>query len=65
MFASRSAMLSESSAKAGSRVSSGKVWFEWEVEDGLWELGVVVVFAEVRREVRDGGRRGVVGREGG
>lgn len=56
MFASRSAMLSLSSAKAGSRDSSGRAE-EWEEVRG--------VEFEARREVREGGRRGVVGREGG
>ena len=55
-LASRSAMLSLSSAKAGSRVARISVE-EVEVEP----LGVVW---EARRLVREGGRRGVVGREG-
>lgn len=53
-FASRSAMLSESSAKAGSKEESG--------EEVLYGLGVE---GPERREVRDEGRSGVVGREGG
>lgn len=58
MLASRSAMLSLNSEKAGSRAVSG-----WEVEGCCWPaLGVV--FWDARREVREGGRRGVVGREG-
>jgi len=48
-------MESDSSAKAGSRASSGKV--------GCCVPGVKVW--EERREVREVGRRGVVGREGG
>lgn len=57
MFASRSAMLSESSLKEGSREERG------------WSPGLTLVEAEgvdceARREERDGGRRGVVGREG-
>lgn len=54
-FASRSAMESESSAKAGSSDSNGKA----EVPD----LEVKVWLS--RREVRELGRRGVEGREGG
>lgn len=54
-------MLSLNSAKAGSRLSSGKVVDEWPLL-AVEDEGVVV---EARREVRDGGRRGVVGREGG
>ena len=46
-------MLSLSSAKAGSRAASGN--------SGCVVLGVV---CEARRLVREGGRRGVVGREG-
>lgn len=58
MLASRSAMLSLNSEKAGSRAVSG-----CEVEVCCWPaLGVV--FCDARREVREGGRRGVVGREG-
>lgn len=54
-FASRSAMESESSAKAGSRTSSGKAAVEVPgVNDWL-----------SRREVREEERRGVEGREGG
>ncbi len=57
-LASRSAMESESSAKAASRASRGKA--ELYVPEALgvkdWEL---------RREVRDEGRRGVEGRDGG
>ena len=52
-LASRSAMLSLSSAKAGSRAARGN--------SGWVVLGVVW---EARRLVREGGRRGVVGREG-
>ena len=55
-FASKSAILSLSSAKAGSRDASGNSGFELVVP-----LGVV---CEARRLVREGGRRGVVGREG-
>lgn len=56
-LASRSAILSLSSAKAGSRVASGKSALEVNAPP----LGVD---CEARRLVRDGGRRGVVGREG-
>ena len=48
-------MASESSAKAGSRPSSGELW-EAEGWAEVWEM---------RREEREVGRRGVVGREGG
>ena len=54
-LASRSAMLSLSSAKAGSRDARGKSALERVL------LGVV---CDARRLVREGGRRGVVGREG-
>jgi hypothetical protein len=54
-LASRSAMLSLSSANAGSRLANGKS----EVVVEVLPLGVVW---EARSEVRDGGRRGVVGR---
>lgn len=54
-FASRSAIESESSAKAGSSPSSGKV------DDPCLELK----FWLSRRDVRELGRRGVEGREGG
>jgi hypothetical protein len=54
-FASRSAMLSLSSAKAGSREARGS--------EELPESGPEGVVWEARREVREGGRRGVVGRE--
>ena len=57
-LASRSAMLSLSSANCGSRLARGKS--ELEREAALPE-GVV---CEARREVRDGGRSGVVGRDG-
>ena len=53
-FASRSAMLSLSSAKAGSRLARG---------NSVLALPEGVVW-EARRLVREGGRRGVVGREG-
>ena len=56
-FASRSAMLSLSSANAGSSEANGKSAFE---VDAL-PLGVV---CEARRLVREGGRSGVVGRDG-
>lgn len=58
MFASRSAILSANSPNEGSRASKGT-----EVDEAPWreEVGVVV---EARRLVREGGRRGVVGREG-
>lgn len=59
-LASRSAMLSLSSAKAGSRAARGLELEESERE-ALLMLGVVW---EARSEVREGGRRGVVGREG-
>jgi len=66
-LASRSAMLSLSSAKAGSRraravsgLADEEVVVEVEGCVGRW--GVV---CEARRLVREGGRRGVVGREGG
>ena len=55
MFASKSASASLNSANAGSRVSRG----DERVEDvGFWEV-------DERNELRDEGRRGVVGREGG
>lgn len=54
-FASRSAMLSLSSAKAGSRDARGSA--------ELPESGPEGVVCEARKEVREGGRRGVVGRE--
>lgn len=61
MLASRSAMPSLNSANAGSSASSGKLeplpCAPPEVVSG------VVVLA--RREVREGARKGVVGREGG
>jgi len=47
-------MLSESSAKAGSREERG--------EEALYGVGVD---GPERRDVREEGRRGVVGREGG
>jgi hypothetical protein len=53
-LASRSAILSLSSAKAGSRDARGSA----ELDSG--PEGVV---CEARKEVREGGRRGVVGRE--
>jgi hypothetical protein len=53
-FASKSAILSLNSAKAGSRDARGS--------DEL-DSGPEGVVCEARREVRDGGRRGVVGRE--
>lgn len=52
-MASRSAIESESSANSGSRASRGR-----EALDGFWD-------EELRREERDEGRRGVVGREMG
>lgn len=55
MFASRSAIESENSAKAGSSASRG--WPVVECWEAPW-LGVVV---EARREVREAARRGVVG----
>lgn len=54
-FASRSAMLSLSSAKAGSSEARGS--------DAVPERGPEGVVWDARREVREGGRRGVVGRE--
>jgi hypothetical protein len=48
-------MLSLSSAKAGSREARGS--------EELPESGPEGVVCEARREVREGGRRGVVGRE--
>ena len=51
-------MLSLSSANAGSSVASGSALVSWPVEV------VVGVVCEARRDVRDGGRKGVVGREG-
>jgi hypothetical protein len=57
MLASRSAIPSASSPKAGSRASRGTAWSE------KWLLAVGVVM-EARRLVRECGRRGVVGREG-
>jgi len=56
-LASRSAMLSLNSANAGSREASGNSVFE---RDAL-PLGVV---CDARRLVREGGRNGVVGRDG-
>jgi len=53
-FASRSAILSLNSAKAGSKDARGSA----ELDRG--PEGVV---CEARKEVREGGRRGVVGRE--
>lgn len=50
-------MLSLSSAKAGSRAARGKS----EAEEA--ESGFEGVVCEARREVREGGRRGVVGRD--
>lgn len=55
-FASRSAMLSLSSAKAGSKDARGS--------EEVPESGPEGVICEARNEVREGGRRGVVGREG-
>ena len=57
IFASRSAMLSLNSAKAGSREFSGKS----ELACDMLPLGVVWL---ARKLVRDGGLRGVVGRDG-
>lgn len=54
-------MLSASSPNAGSRVSSGKLWGVDEEVPWRDAVGVVV---EARREVREGARRGVIGREG-
>jgi hypothetical protein len=57
MLASRSAIPSASSPKAGSRTSRGTAWSEnWLLAEG--------VVMEARRLVRECGRRGVVGREG-
>ena len=56
-LASRSAMLSLSSANAGSKDANGKS----VVEALVLPLGVV---CDARRLVRDGGRSGVVGRDG-
>ena len=56
-LASKSAMLSLSSANAASRDASGKSVFEVDT----LPLGVV---CEARRLVREGGRSGVVGRDG-
>ena len=50
-------MLSLSSANAGSRLAKGNSAFEVDAPP----LGVV---CEARRLVRDGGRSGVVGRDG-
>lgn len=61
-LASRSAMLSLSSAKAGSRLLRGWEGLGLFLELVGSPLGVVV--CEARREVREGGRRGVVGRLG-
>lgn len=55
-FASRSAMLSLSSAKAGSKDARGS--------EEVPESGPEGVVCEARNEVREGGRRGVVGRDG-
>lgn len=55
-LASRSAIESDSSAKAGSRDSRGKV-------EEVLPPGVKVWLS--RNDVRELGRRGVVGREGG
>jgi len=57
-LASKSAMLSLSSAKAGSKEDSGNSVPDSEA---LPALGVV---CDARKLVRDGGRNGVVGREG-
>lgn len=54
-LASRSAMLSLSSANAGSSAARGS--------EALPDRGPEGVVCEARREVREGGRRGVVGRE--
>jgi hypothetical protein len=54
-LASRSAMLSLSSAKAGSSAARGS--------EVLPDRGPDGVVCEARRDVREGGRRGVVGRE--
>ena len=54
-LASRSAMLSLNSAKAGSSDARGS--------EVLPDSGPEGVVCEARREVREGGRRGVVGRE--
>ncbi len=55
-LASRSAMLSDSSAKAGSKDEIGVDAAEYEPCVGV---------REERSELRDGGRRGVVGSGGG
>ena len=52
MLASRSATASESSAKAGSKAFSGK---------GSWPS--TLRWADSRKDEREEGRRGVVGRE--
>lgn len=57
ILASRSAMLSLSSAKAGSNEASGSSWL-------MPLLPAVGVVWEARRLVREGGRSGVVGRDG-
>ena len=57
-LASKSAILSLSSAKAGSSDARGKSAAEREASRPLG------VDCEARRLVREGGRRGVVGREG-
>lgn len=54
-------MLSLSSAKAGSRALRGWSWF---LADSFVEPSLGVVVCDARRLVREGGRRGVVGRDG-
>lgn len=54
-LASKSAILSLSSAKAGSSAARGS--------DALPDRGPDGVVCEARRDVREGGRRGVVGRD--
>ena len=54
-LASRSAMLSLSSANAGSRAARGS--------EAVPDKGPDGVVCEARRDVREGGRGGVVGRE--
>lgn len=54
-------MLSLSSAKAGSRAASGAS----PLPPLVAKAGLEGVVCDARREVRDGGRSGVLGREGG
>ena len=57
MFASKSAIASLNSPKAGSRAAKGK-------SEGPIDAPTVGVDCDARRLVREGGRNGVVGREG-